>query len=124
MSGKDFSEFEKLLLAERERLVRELDHLDGAYLENLKESSGDLSAYSLHLADLGSDAFEREMNFLRSTAEGKLLFETMDALRRLYRGEYAICESCGKRISRKRLLAMPQARLCLRCKTQEERKPH
>lgn len=124
MKDRDFGEFEKLLLAERERLVRELDHLDGAYLENLKESSGDLSSYSLHLADLGSDAFEREMNFLRSSTEGELLFETMDALRRLYRGEYAVCESCGKRISRKRLLAMPQARLCLRCKTQEERKPH
>lgn len=123
MKDTEFAEFEQLLLQERERLVRELEHLDGAFLDNLKEASGDLSSYSLHLADLGSDAFEREMNFLLSSAEGELLFETMDALRRLYRGEYAICESCGKKISRKRLIAMPQARLCLSCKTREERTP-
>lgn len=122
MKDSRYEEFERLLLAERERLVRELDHLDGAFLDNLKEASGDLSAYTFHMADLGSDAFEREMNFLRSSTEGELLFETMDALRRLYRGEYAVCESCGKKISRKRLMAMPQARLCLSCKTNEERR--
>jgi RNA polymerase-binding transcription factor DksA len=90
-------------------------------MQDLKDSSGDLSAYSFHMADLGSDAFEREMNHLRSTTEGRLLFETMDALRRLYRGEYGACGSCGKKISRDRILAMPQARLCLECKSQEER---
>jgi RNA polymerase-binding protein DksA len=124
MNDKELKVFEKQLLEERERLIRELDHLDESFVKNLKESSGDLSAYSLHMADLGSDAFEREMNYLRSSTEGELLIETLDALRRVYRGEYGVCEECGKKISRKRLAAMPQARLCLPCQTQEERTRH
>jgi RNA polymerase-binding transcription factor DksA len=124
MNEKDLKTIENKLMAERERLIKELDHLDEAFVKNLKESSGDLSAYSLHMADLGSDAFEREMNYLRSSTEGQLLIDTIEALRRVYRGEYGVCDACGKKISRKRLMAMPQARLCLSCKTQEERTNH
>jgi len=121
MNKRDLKVVEKKLLAERERLLAELKRLNRTFGENLKDAAGDLSAYSLHMADLGSDAFEREMNDMRSSAEGALLFETMDALRRLYRNEYGICQRCGKKITRDRLLTLPQARLCLSCKTQEER---
>lgn len=121
MNKKDLNLIEKKLLAERERLARELEHLDGSFMRNLKESSGDLSSYAFHMADQGSDEFEREMNTLRSSTEGRLLLETMEALRRLYRGEYGICANCGKKIARERLLAIPQARLCLACKAGEER---
>ena len=85
MNDKSLKVFENKLLAERERLIRELDHLDESFVRSLKESSGDLSAYSLHMADLGSDAFEREMNYLCSSTEGRLLIDTIDALRRIYR---------------------------------------
>jgi RNA polymerase-binding transcription factor DksA len=121
MNKRDLVSVEKKLLADRERLLKEIKNLDRSFRQNLKESSGDLSAYSLHMADLGTDAFEREMNDLRSSTEGQLLFDTMDALRRLYRNEYGTCQRCGKKIHRQRLLTLPQARLCLDCKTLEER---
>lgn len=121
MNKNDLNLIEKKLMAERERLARELEHLDVSFMRNLKESSGDLSSYAFHMADHGSDEFEREMNTLRSSTEGRLLLETVEALRRLYRGEFGICEGCGKRIARSRLLAIPQARLCLDCKAREER---
>lgn len=121
MNKKELKIIENKLLEERERLVRELEHLDESFGQDLKDAAGDLSAYTHHMADLGSDAFEREMNQLRSTTEGELLIETVDALRRIYRGEYGDCEICRKRIPRDRLVAMPQARLCIACKTQEER---
>jgi len=121
MNKKDLERIEALLLEERKRLVAELDYLDNSFLESVKDASGDLSSYSFHLADQGSDTYEREMNSLRSTTEGRLLVETIQALRRLYRGEYGVCEGCGETISRERLLAMPQATRCLACKTQEER---
>ena len=124
MNKRDLKIIEKKLMEERERLIKELEHLDGSFVQDLKDASGDLSSYSIHMADLGSDAFEREMNHLRSFTEGRLLAETIDALRRVYRGEYGVCESCRKTISRERLLAMPQARLCLDCKAQEERTSH
>jgi DnaK suppressor protein len=47
--------------------------------------------------------------------------EVDDALRRLYKGEYGTCESCGNPIARARLEAMPYARLCVSCKEKEER---
>jgi RNA polymerase-binding transcription factor DksA len=121
MNKRDLKTVEKKLLEERERLLKEMKNLDETFRQNLKDSSGDLSAYSQHMADLGSDAFEREMNDLRSSTEGQLLFDTMDALRRLYREEYGTCQRCGRKIGRDRLLTLPQARLCLDCKTLEER---
>jgi RNA polymerase-binding transcription factor DksA len=47
--------------------------------------------------------------------------EINEALRRIHRGEYGVCEMCGKPIARARLEAIPVARLCLSCKEKEER---
>ena len=121
MNKKDLKTVEKKLLEDRERLLKEINHLDRSFVENLKDSSGDLSGYSFHMADQGSDTFEREMNHLRRTTEGRLLMDTVEALRRLYRGEYGICQKCGKKIGRERLVALPQAGLCLECQVVEER---
>jgi RNA polymerase-binding protein DksA len=64
---------------------------------------------------------EREKAFLFASAEGRLLMEINEALRRVYNKAYGICEECGQPIARARLEAMPTARLCLRCKEKEER---
>ena len=123
MNKKDLKTTEKKLLEDRERLLKEIDHLDRSFVENIKDSSGDLSGYSFHMADQGSDTFEREMNHLRMSTEGRLLMDTVEALRRLYRGEYGTCQKCVKKIGRERLVALPQARLCLECQVLEERTP-
>ena len=122
MTEKDSKEFEKRLLDERARILKEMGHLETTVLKvNQRDSSGDLSGYSFHMADAGTDAMEREKAFLFASAEGRTLMEINEALRRLYRGEYGICESCGQPIARGRLEAMPSARLCVSCKEKEER---
>ncbi|MBI5709667.1 MAG: TraR/DksA C4-type zinc finger protein [Candidatus Eisenbacteria bacterium] len=122
MTEKDLKEFEDRLLAERKRIVKEMGHLESTVLKvNPRDSAGDLSGYSFHMADAGTDAYEREKAFLFASSEGRLLMEIDDALRRLYRGEYGSCESCGKPISRARLEAMPATRMCVACKEKEER---
>jgi len=88
---------------------------------NQRDSAGDLSGYSFHMADVGTDAMEREKAFQLASAEGRLLLELNEALRRIARGEYGRCESCENPILRARLEAMPTARLCLSCKEKEER---
>ena len=99
-----------------------MGHLENTVLKvNQRDSSGDLSGYSFHMADAGTDAMEREKAFLFASVEGRVLLEIDDALRRLYRGEYGVCDSCGNPIGRARLEAMPHARLCVRCKEKEER---
>jgi RNA polymerase-binding protein DksA len=119
---KDVQEFEKRLLEERRKILKEMGHLENTVLKiNQRDSAGDLSGYSFHMADVGTDAMEREKAFLFASAEGRTLLEINEALRRLYRGEYGVCESCGQPIARARLEAMPHARLCLTCKEKEER---
>jgi len=86
-----------------------------------RDSSGDLSAYSFHMADMGTDAMEREKAFLFASTEGRLLYSVNEALRRLYRSEYGMCESCGKEIGKARLDAVPQASLCVSCQEKQEK---
>jgi len=122
VTEKDYKEFEQLLLAERQKIMKEMGHLETTVLKvNQRESAGDLSRYSFHMADAGTDAMEREKAFLLASAEGRILMEIDEALRRLYRGEFGSCEICGQPIGRGRLEAMPNARLCLSCKQKEER---
>ncbi len=118
---RDLKHFEKRLLEERERILRQLGVFGENYANTLKDSSGDLSSYSFHMADMGTDAMEREKAFLFASQEGRLLYHIDEALRRLYRGEsYGKCHSCGNKIQKKRLDALPHARLCIECKSREE----
>lgn len=118
----DRDRLERILLTERGRLLKEMGHLEDTVLNrSLRDSSGELSGYSFHMADIGTDAMEREKAFLFASAEGRALLDVNEALRRLYNGEYGVCESCGRPISVARLEVVPQARLCVRCKEKEER---
>lgn len=122
VTEKDLKELEVKLLAERTRLMKEMGHLENTVLKvNPRDSAGDLSGYSFHMADAGTDAYEREKAFQFASTEGRLLLDLDEALRRLYRGEYGTCESCGNAIAKARLEAMPTARLCRDCKEKEER---
>jgi len=122
VTEKDMKEFEERLLLERGRILKEMGHLENTVLKiNPRDSAGDLSGYSFHMADAGTDAMEREKAFLFASSEGRALIEINAALRRLYNGEYGVCESCGQPIARARLEAMPHARLCVSCKEKEER---
>ncbi len=122
VTDKDLKEFEQRLLAERQKILKEMGHLENTVLKvNPRDSAGDLSGYSFHMADAGTDAMEREKAFLFASAEGRLLMDINEALRRLYRGEYGTCEICEKPIARARLEAMPHARLCVSCKEKEEK---
>jgi RNA polymerase-binding transcription factor DksA len=122
VTEKDYQEFQTLLLERRSRILKEMGHLESTVLKvNPRDSAGDLSGYSFHMADAGTDAMEREKAFYFASSEGRALMEIDDALRRLHRGEYGVCESCGNPIARERLVAIPDARLCVPCKTKEEK---
>jgi RNA polymerase-binding protein DksA len=122
VTASDYPEFEQRLLEERVRVLKEMGHYENTVLKvNQRDSAGDLSGYSFHMADVGTDAMEREKAFQLASAEGRILLEINEGLRRIARGEYGVCESCGNPILRARLEAMPTARLCLSCKEKEER---
>ena len=121
MKKKDLEKYEKLLLARRTELVEEMGLLKKAALETtIKDSSGDLSSYSYHMADQGTDAMEREKAFLMASKSGRLLYHIDEALRRIKDGGFGKCQECGEDISTARLEAVPHARLCIACKEKEE----
>jgi DnaK suppressor protein len=123
MKKKDLEKYEKLLLDKRNQLIEEFGILKKTAMEStLKETSGDLSAYSYHMADLGTDAMEREKAFLFASKSGRLLYHIDEALRRLKSGTYGKCLDCGDPIGEERLSAVPHARLCIKCKEVEESK--
>jgi len=88
--------------------------------ETIKDATGDLSSYSYHMADQGTDAMEREKAFMFASKSGRLLYHIDEALRRLRKGEFGNCQTCGKPIQKARLEAVPHARLCIECKEKEE----
>ena len=122
MSKKTLQHFEKRLLEERRRVLKELGHHDELFSTSQQQSDGDLSAYSFHMADQGTDAMEREKAFLFASQEGRFLWHIDEALRRLYRSPetFGKCYQCGEDIDFDRLDALPHARLCINCKQREE----
>lgn len=122
LKKKDLAHFEQRLLEERQKIIKQLAQFDESFSDTLQGSDGDLSAYSFHMADQGTDAMEREKAFLFASKEGRLLYHIDQALRRLYRtpDQYGFCEECGADIGLERLDALPHARLCIQCKEREE----
>lgn len=122
LAPKDIAHFEKRLLEERKRVLKELGHHGETFGASQQESDGDLSSYSFHMADQGTDAMEREKAFLFASQEGRFLWHIDEALRRLYRSPetFGKCHSCGKNIAFERLDALPHARYCIECKQREE----
>jgi len=114
--------FEKRLLEERARVVKELGNYSETFNVSAQDAGGELSSYSFHMADQGTDAMEREKAFLFASQEGRFLWHIDQALRRLYRDpeNFGKCHSCGTEIMFERLDALPHARYCIDCKQREE----
>ena len=118
MPKKQLQYFEKRLLDERKRVLKELGRAD----EGMQAEDGDAGAYSFHMADQGTDAMEREKAFLFASQEGRFLWHIDQALRRLYKQpeNFGKCHNCGEEIAFDRLDALPHARFCIKCKQKEE----
>lgn len=122
MNKKQLAHIEKRLQEERGRVMKELGYYGEQFKGTLQSSDGDLSAYSFHMADQGTDAMEREKQFLFASKEGRYLWHVNEALRRLYKDpdKFGKCHECGEDVGFDRLDALPHARLCIECKAKEE----
>ena len=113
---------EKLLLEERERALEAIGDFEKDSEDTPQEDSGELSSYRFHMADIGTEAMEREKQFLLASNEGERLYQIDEALRRLYADpeQFGRCEQCGRDIEMERLRMIPEARLCAECQRQAE----
>lgn len=121
MKKSEMKKYKKLLLDKKIALSGDMDDIMKSHINTtIKEATGDLSSYSYHMADQGTDAMEREMAFMFASKSGRLIYHIDEALRRMEDGNYGACFICKKPISKARLEAVPHARLCIECKSAEE----
>lgn len=111
----ELKEFEKKLIQEREEIIKGINYDSSQIATTQTEASGDLSAYSNHMADHGTETEKREMSSLNLSRQREILFDIDRALRKILEGRFGICEKCGKLIEKRRLKFLPYARVCIKC---------
>ena len=131
-SKKDLEHFKQIILGKRDEIIEQLQNLKEQMLDpTTGEYINENSPYSLHMAEQGTDAMEREKTFLYAQRENKLLGYLEDALKRIDAGTYGICVECVEEpqflcetcplVPKARLEAVPHSQLCLPMKQKQER---
>jgi len=117
-TADELRHFEKRLTDERRRAVAQMAQFDDTLGVSEEEATGELSLWRFHQADVGTETYEREQNFLLASREGRLLWHIDEALRRLYRSPetFGMCDECGRKIAFERLDAIPYVPRCVYCK--------
>ncbi len=121
MNARELASFRKVLLSVREKLAGNVNSMEGEALKKSRQdAAGDLSNVPFHMADLGTDNYERDL-MIHLIQNGEEELKSIDAaLERLEDKTFGICEVCDKKITKARLMALPYAKLCLDCQQQEE----
>lgn len=117
-STEQLQHFEQRLVDERKRAMAQMGQFDADLGTSLEAATGELTTWRFHMADIGTESFEREQGFLLAGREGQLLWHIDQALRRLYKSPetFGQCEQCGNRIAFERLDLIPYVPRCVDCK--------
>lgn len=110
----EWLKFYHRLLELREQLTRQMNGL-------AKESAQEMAGYSLHMADSGTDNFDRDFALSLLSSDQDAVYEIEEALKRIEKNTYGICELTGKQIPKTRLEAIPWTRFTVQAQAQLER---
>ena len=122
MLKKESEQYRKMLLKIKERLTEDIKHISQDTLsKSQKEACGDISGYTLHMADVATDAYDREFSLGLASNDRDALIQINDSLKRIEEGKYGSCEQCGKPIAKTRLKALPFTPSCLKCQQAQEK---
>jgi len=121
---KDLEDFRAIIIEKRDEILEDLQSLKEQMLDpTTGEYINENSPYSLHMAEQGTDAMEREKTFLYAQRENKFLAYLDDALKRIDSGVYGICVECIEEpqnlcetcplVPKARLIAVPHTQHCL-----------
>lgn len=120
-----FRRFHRLLVDLRSHLTEEIErHSEETLKRSSKDDAGDLSAYGQHMADAGTDTFDRDFALSMVASEQEALSEIDAAIKRIHEGTYGICEITQKPIAKERLLAVPFTRYSAEAQKDLERNRH
>jgi DnaK suppressor protein len=110
----EWQKFYDRLLELRDQLTRQMSGL-------AKESAQEMAGYSLHMADSGTDNFDRDFALSLLSSDQDAVYEIEEALKRIEKNTYGICEVTGKAIPRSRLEAIPWTRFTVTAQAQLEK---
>ncbi len=120
-----FRRYYKLLIDLRTSLTEGIErHSEETLKRSAKDDAGDLSAYGQHMADAGTDTFDRDFALSMVASEQEALSEIDAAIKRIHDGTYGVCEITGKPITKERLLAVPFTRYSAEAQKDIERNRH
>jgi RNA polymerase-binding transcription factor DksA len=120
-----FKRYYRLLIDLRKSLTEGIErHSEETLKRSSKEDAGDLSAYGQHMADAGTDTFDRDFALSLVSSEQEALSEIDAAIKRIGDGTYGVCEITTKPIAKERLLAVPFTRYSADAQKELERNRH
>ena len=103
------------------RLSETRDYLLNRQNDLVKDAVEEQPAFSLHMADAGTDSFDRDFALSRISSEQDAVYEIDEAMMRIRRGSYGLCELTGKPIEHERLEAIPWTRFCAEAEKELEK---
>lgn len=110
----EWQKYYQHLVELRDQLRRQMDGL-------AQESAQELAGYSLHMADSGTDNFDRDFALSLLSSDQDAIYEIEEALKRIEKKTYGICELTGKVIPKARLEAIPWTRFTVEAQGQLEK---
>ena len=110
----EWAPFYQNLLELREQLLKQMSGL-------AKESAQEMAGYSLHMADSGTDNFDRDFALSLLSSDQDAIYEIEEALKRIEKNTYGVCELTAKPIPKARLEAIPWTRFTVQAQAQLER---
>lgn len=112
--------FKDKLLKEKERvekLIKQIKEFEG--IDSSSELSSELSLYDNHPADNAQELFDKEKGAALQKNEIEILNSINDSLKSIEKGNYGVCNACGKNIDEDRLEFIPYTQYCLDCKKEQ-----
>ena len=121
MKAAELAQYKRILLDLRKKLVGNVTFMeDEALGKSRQDASGDLSNVPIHMADVGTDNYDRDLT-IGLIQNGEEELKAIDnALERIGNKTYGSCEECGTKISKVRLTALPYVQNCIECQRLEE----
>ncbi len=121
-SKKDLNRFRKTIQEKIDELTGNMDEIRDD-LNNDSKGNASLaqdSVYSVHMADAGTDSYEREKGFHLMNRENDYIQLLHLAINRIDSGDFGICKVCGCKIPEERMMEVPNATKCVNCKENEK----
>jgi len=114
MDGKTMQQIRDMLLTRWKQVGNDLTQSEAHVSREMSTPQAEIIDIAQTLEQIGRDSSIAEQ-------ERRELLAIERALAKMATGSFGICEDCGEEIPPRRLMVLPEARLCANCQTYEER---